>query len=194
MTNQEHRIPVDNGRYTFLVPEGDYKIVVLRDGVPWSQQTQSHGAIHALMCELDAARVVVTAVRQLVDGWQGNAQASLGEVLKQHDGLVADRSPPSPWTGGLPEMSAPSTSCQNCKYGIRRYLDESTGEWLHDLDVGGGRIVCNDQCRVKLDCYATCALNTTGCCAKHVLVTPRPEIQGVGMSVEPKILSELQES
>lgn len=111
MPSREHRVPVDNGTYTFLLLEGHSKIFVLRHGAAWHEQSEAHHAIHALMSELDAARVVVDVARRLVESWRAGAQARLERAIRNHDRLVSDRSPPSPWTGaqeeGAPHVPPP---------------------------------------------------------------------------------------
>lgn len=105
MTKSEHRVRVDNGKYTFVVPADDYRVSILRYGEPWhGPQGEASNALHAIMYALDAARVVVQAVR--------DARARLGEprvpmippsivnALALHDRLTSDREPPSAWCGG----------------------------------------------------------------------------------------------
>jgi hypothetical protein len=53
--------------------------------------------------------------------------------------------------------------CQDCNDGIRRYLDRPTGLWLHDVDIDGGRAVCNDQCYVDHLSSRMCVLGTRWC-------------------------------
>jgi hypothetical protein len=98
MTKQEHRVEVDGGTYTFVVPLDGYRVVILRHGEPWHEQDAASGAIRAMMCELDAARLVVAQARALVQDWRAGAQARLERVLQQHDALTYDCTPPSPWT------------------------------------------------------------------------------------------------
>lgn len=53
--------------------------------------------------------------------------------------------------------------CQDCVHGTRRYLDQPTGVWLHDIDIDGGRVVCDDQCYVDPASSRVCELGTRGC-------------------------------
>lgn len=105
MTKSEHRVRVDSGKYTFVVPADDYRVSILRYGEPWhGPQSEASNALHAIMCELDAARVVVQAFRDLVV--PGNDRLSTREgfnritdALALHDSLTSDREPPSAWCG-----------------------------------------------------------------------------------------------
>jgi len=112
MSSTDLRISVDNGVYTFVAPDRADEITILRHGEPWHKQgLDGSGAIRALLCELDAARLVLAEVRRLVECWRAGAQARLERVLQRHDGLVSDRSPPSAWaTGGEP---VPATTAQD---------------------------------------------------------------------------------
>jgi len=108
----EHRVSVDNGKYTFVVPADDYRVSILRYGDPWhGPQGEASNALHAIMYELDAARVVVQAARELADHMARMPIAALQELSKSdafvgitravalHDRLCDDRQPPSEWCG-----------------------------------------------------------------------------------------------
>jgi hypothetical protein len=110
MANQEHRVSVDGGKYTFVIAEGDYRVAILRHGEPWHPpQAEACNALGAIMCELDAARVVVEAARKLADHMEKMPLAELGPLTKGdafvgitraialHDSLTGYRTPPSPW-------------------------------------------------------------------------------------------------
>src|SRR5262244_990570 len=84
----EHRVDVDGGKYTFVSSSGDYRVAILRHGEPWHLQDQASSAVHAMMCELDAARLVVAQARALVEDWRAGAQARLERALRQHDALT----------------------------------------------------------------------------------------------------------
>lgn len=89
----EHRVRVDSGKYTFVIPSGGLRVEILRHGEPWHDQEQAFNALHSIMCELDAARVVIAAAREFPgDG------ATILRALRQHDALVSDREPPGAWT------------------------------------------------------------------------------------------------
>lgn len=100
----EHRVDVDGGKYTFVSSSGDYRVAILRHGKPWHLQDAAGNAIHAMMCELDAARLVVAEARALAGDWRAD-HARLARALQQHDALTSDRTPPSPWAS--PELSHP---------------------------------------------------------------------------------------
>jgi hypothetical protein len=100
---QEHRVEVENGKYTFVVPSNDDRVHILRHGEPWYQPEvgQPSHALHAIMCELDAARVVIQAARELVRrGTAPNSDEFLVEALTKHAALTADHISPSLWTEG----------------------------------------------------------------------------------------------
>jgi len=64
MTKQEHRVKVDGGKYEFVRRE-DGTVDVLRGGEPWLKRCMPQIGIASAMAELDAARVVLRAVRSL---------------------------------------------------------------------------------------------------------------------------------
>ncbi|HVY79852.1 MAG TPA: hypothetical protein VG994_02630 [Steroidobacteraceae bacterium] len=84
------RVRTDNGKYTF--DKRNAVIDILRHGEPWAQNVHNFNAIHSLMAELDAARVVIAAARQSQD-------PAVQAALRQHAALVDDREPPSEWAG-----------------------------------------------------------------------------------------------
>ncbi len=49
-------ISVDDGKYTFSVPEGDWRVHVLRHNEAWLIIEKGHNAIASLMDELQEAR------------------------------------------------------------------------------------------------------------------------------------------
>lgn len=94
------KVSVSNGKYTF---EGLdlVRIDVSRHGEPWVADVRPLNAIHSMMCELDAARVVLAAVRDIL-----KPGAELGETtprerleaaLARHRALVDDIEQPSAW-------------------------------------------------------------------------------------------------
>jgi hypothetical protein len=94
----EHRIRVENGKYTFI-ERGGFRIDILRYGEPWVEDITASKAIGTLMAELDAARVVVQAVRRHVETPVNGVPADVIAALHLHDRLVDDREPPSAWCG-----------------------------------------------------------------------------------------------
>lgn len=87
------KIKVHNGKYEFDASE--WRLRVRRYGDDWIQDMPGTNAVISLMQELDAARVVVQAVRKLCA--EGRAAAPLRGVLAHHDRLVASNEPPSEW-------------------------------------------------------------------------------------------------
>lgn len=114
MTKSEHRVTVSEGKYTFVVPADDYRVSILRHGEPWhGPQGEASNALHSIMMELDAARVVVQAARANVKQLNGRDvyPAWAVDALALHDRLVSDREPPSAWCGvgtSAPPIAAPS--------------------------------------------------------------------------------------
>lgn len=88
------RIRISNGKYEFV--KDNLTIKILRGGQPWHEQSEAFNAITSMMAELDAARVVVTAAREIFRGVPGS-QGTIARALKQHDALVDDIEPPSEW-------------------------------------------------------------------------------------------------
>lgn len=120
----EHRVKVEGGRYEFIVRVHG-RIDIHRDGKPWvwdldATTADPMAAVHAIMMELDAARVVVQAARQCVVALNAPdaepvaperlhlALVALEGSIALHDRLVSDREPPSAWCG------APSTPSGDC--------------------------------------------------------------------------------
>lgn len=102
MPKTEHRVSVDNGKYTFVVPADDYRISILRYGEPWhGPQGEASNAIHAIMCELDAARVVLEAARQVLAvetlNGRGDNFKALARALATHDACVGPQPRPTEW-------------------------------------------------------------------------------------------------
>ncbi len=111
---QEHRVSVDNGKYTFVAPAGHYAVSILRYGEPWhGPQEDASNALHSIMCELDASRVVLQAARRLADAFEtapidlleqinklGDAPVGLVRAIALHGRLCDDRQTPSTWCGG----------------------------------------------------------------------------------------------
>ena len=96
-----HKVKVDNGKYEFVMVDG-WDLKVLRHGEPWIAQIEGSKAIHSLMAELDAARVVLKTVRDFITDRKQVGDSSypvntFEDALKIHDGLVYDHELPSPW-------------------------------------------------------------------------------------------------
>lgn len=51
MSNITYKLPVDSGKYTFLMYEGDWRIHVLRYNAPWLIIDKGHNAIFSLLYE-----------------------------------------------------------------------------------------------------------------------------------------------
>jgi RNase adaptor protein for sRNA GlmZ degradation len=108
IVKQEHRVEVENGKYTFVVPSNDHRVHILRHGEPWytPENGQPSHALHAIMCELDAARVVIQAARELVRNRSTlDPVERLVEALTKHAALTNDCTPPNLWTGSAPSPS-----------------------------------------------------------------------------------------
>jgi hypothetical protein len=103
------KIKVSSGKYTFVKSGAHgFSIDILRHGEKWIENADGANALMSIMCELDAARVVLAATRALFQ-YQGTTAEvpiktfmGLGEALrnalKRHDALVDDHEPPSEWT------------------------------------------------------------------------------------------------
>lgn len=113
-TKQEHCVNVANGKYT-LVVVGDRPAVRVIDRsegdscVYWVDNSGS-AAVRTAIMELDAARVVVQAARDMVEevrarrarGEEFDPQyfpLAVSDALALHDRLTSDRDPPSAWYG-----------------------------------------------------------------------------------------------
>jgi hypothetical protein len=97
----KHVVNVSNGKYTFVRSLGSLRID--RGSVPWVDQVNAPNAVLSMMCELDAARVVVTAARRLVKEATmcgDPVPGALQRALERHASLVDDRELPSDWCGG----------------------------------------------------------------------------------------------
>lgn len=89
-----HTVRVDNGKYTFIVADGP-TMLIDRHGERWHAQQDAFNALHSIVCELDAARVVIEAARSLVA--RGEAPQALRDALAKHSALVDDGEEPSGW-------------------------------------------------------------------------------------------------
>lgn len=90
-----HTVRVDSGKYTFVIDSPTTEVIILRHGEPWHRQGDAFNALHSIMCELDAARVVLAAARSLEK--RGEAPMALTQALRLHDALVSDSEHPSEW-------------------------------------------------------------------------------------------------
>jgi len=99
---KDHVVRVDSGKYTFVRSLGGIRI--LRHGEPWHEQTEAGNALSSIMAELDAARVVVAAVRTAIAMGLVKS-AGIDAALAKHAALVDDREPPSEWA--CPAESTP---------------------------------------------------------------------------------------
>lgn len=112
MPTQEQRVTVDDGKFTFVVPAESDRILILHHDEPWHEvvlvshppaempsATGTLWPLYILMCELDAARVVLAQARRTVDlHTEGLAPIEgLRSALELHDRLVSDHAEPSPW-------------------------------------------------------------------------------------------------
>lgn len=93
-----HIVRVDNGKYTFI--KRGCVVDIDRHGEPWHQQQEAFNALSSIMAELDAARVVLDAVRHSYE--RGELPMSLCDALHKHEALVDDTEKPSEWTGAQP--------------------------------------------------------------------------------------------
>ncbi len=57
-------VETENGKYTFTIPDGDYRVHVMRYGEPWLIIERGCGAIQALIQEVER----LTAARMLDRG------------------------------------------------------------------------------------------------------------------------------
>lgn len=90
-----HVVRVENGKFSFVRQR--LTIDVLRNGESWINfQGGGTPAIMSLMAELDAARVVLEAVRKLAR--ESGVPVELKLALERHLALVDDLEPPSEWT------------------------------------------------------------------------------------------------
>lgn len=87
-------IHVNDRKYTFV--KDGLVIKILRYGEEWHQQSEAFNALTSIMCELDAARVVLAAARALEAA--GDAPMALREALTKHARLVGDCELPSEWS------------------------------------------------------------------------------------------------
>lgn len=85
----ERRLSVEGGKYTFFIPEGDYKIHVLRYDQPWLILEQGSNAIWSLIAELIDARELITSI----ETWRALPKAGFhdGELEEAHDKFRRER-------------------------------------------------------------------------------------------------------
>lgn len=98
MGHLPHAVRVDSGKYTFV--REALSIKILRHGEPWHEQQDAFNALASIMYELDAARVVLEAVRASYE--RGELPAPIVDALDKHERLVSDTERPTEWTGVLP--------------------------------------------------------------------------------------------
>jgi hypothetical protein len=88
----ERRVTVDGGKYTFFVPEGDWKIHVLRHGEPWVVLETASKAIWSLIAELIDARELAADV----ESWRRHRRPDDGgepdlDLIRAHDRFRQER-------------------------------------------------------------------------------------------------------
>lgn len=97
--SKHHRVSVDNGKYTFISGQGYGDIEVLRYNQQFLVIKAGSGAIYSLMCDLDAARLVLQATETDVPGETIDDKLNRIKIaLENHHGLVGAPMPPSEWT------------------------------------------------------------------------------------------------
>ena len=62
------RVKVDDGKYEFFVPEGDYRIHITRCGEPWVVIEAGSKAVFNLMAELEEARERIANLQYIMVG------------------------------------------------------------------------------------------------------------------------------
>lgn len=132
----EHRVKVDSGKYEFVC-EGFGAIDILRHGQPWHSQTQASNALHAIMCELDAARVVVQAARVCLGMLADLCPLPITAALDLHDALTSDREPPSAWCGMeyAERQSAEESRVAESRDTYRAFKDIDTAATVPQLEA-----------------------------------------------------------
>lgn len=89
----DHIVHVQNGKYTFISRFG--KIEIKRHGEDWVDEVIGANAVSSMMAELDAARAVLKAAREVVR--TGGGDSRISEALALHERLVSDTMSPSDW-------------------------------------------------------------------------------------------------
>lgn len=109
MSRPQHKVSVDNGKYTFVNRNGLIIDLCYGSNNLMVMEYDAPEAIAEMMRELDAARVVVKAARELADSFENmplplaewlaeyKAPVRLIRALNRHDALTSDRTPPSAW-------------------------------------------------------------------------------------------------
>lgn len=99
------KISVDSGKYTFVLDLG-WKLRVLRYGEEWIEDIDGAKAIHSMMCELDAARLVLDEARKLAEFTETDDRSGAENILfriegavRKADALTSKQPGPSEWAG-----------------------------------------------------------------------------------------------
>lgn len=90
-------IAVGDGKYTFSIPEGDYRIHALRHGEPWLVISEGSKALFCALSELADARELIAAVTAW-GGYEGITPKA-GQHGELHAAIVKYRS-----VRGLPQV------------------------------------------------------------------------------------------
>jgi hypothetical protein len=81
----ERRIDVDDGKYTFILKAGEYRVHVLRHNEPWLVIEQGTNAVWSLVAELIDAKAIIEVVRAWVGiGTAGAHHAALAEEFRKY--------------------------------------------------------------------------------------------------------------
>lgn len=78
------KINVDGDKYTFVLEQG-YRVDVRRHGEPWVEDMPGSKAIHSMMCELDALRMVMAEIGEHAN----DPNASAMHQLKHRDDIIS---------------------------------------------------------------------------------------------------------
>jgi hypothetical protein len=130
----EHRVKV--GQYEFVRPVPNYgqRLDISCTGRPISTASADRNdAFGAMMAALNAARVVLAAVRRGAFMGDISTSSRIGKALELHDSLVGDREPPSAWCGAAVEPRANATADRD-RAMFRAFMKMPTAETLEDLN------------------------------------------------------------
>lgn len=149
----ELRVPVADGKYTFISPEDDYQIHVLRYNESWLAIGPGHKAIYCLMAELDEARKRIVELEKKSDqAPRQNQEAEAVEYLNNVAEILGVATAPNGYNGAAVVMMLsecfnqvpPGYRDNGLVEGVKKMSEELDG-WRQGAEAGFGLMTANPR-------------------------------------------------
>lgn len=136
--SSDRRLTIDHGKYTFILPEGDYRVHMLRHGEPWLVIEQGSKAIWSLVYDAIDAVALVAAVRRWAtpgDGYQEHVE--LHQAFRAYCDERGEKKPTKLETGWRTDAAPRGVRCIVTVFGGRLHVasvspDHNGQRWFSD--------------------------------------------------------------